>query len=311
MGWRFDDVVTFLSVVEAGGITAAAERLNVSKSVVSKRIGDLENALGAELFGRSTRRIIPNDQGLALYERMRVLVHELDETIEQVSTRTGELRGRLRITVPMTFGTRYLGPTLAAFARNHPNLELALDLDDRVIDLVGNGYDMAIRIGRLQDSSLIARKFCLSRRIVCCSPAYARARGLPRSIEDLSAHECIDYANVHSRRLWQFAPQAPGGKPRSVITHSRIVANNGEAMRDLAIAGLGLVILPLFIAAEPLREGTLIRALPGATPLPDTIYAVYPSMRHVPRKVRALIDHLIAAFSDAPPWERDIESVAV
>ena len=239
MRWRFDDIVTFLHVVEAGGITAAAERLNVSKSVISKRISDLESTVGAELFRRSTRRIVPNDRGIDLYERMRALVHEFDEAMEQVSTRAGELRGRLRMTAPMTFGTRYLGPVLAAFARNHPNLELALDLDDRVIDLVGNGYDMAIRIGRLQDSSLIARKLCLSRRIVCCSPAYAQARGLPTSIEDLSAHECIDYANVHSRRLWQFEPQAPGGKPRSVLTHSRIVANNGEAMRDMAIAGTG------------------------------------------------------------------------
>jgi DNA-binding transcriptional LysR family regulator len=211
----------------------------------------------------------------------------------------------------MTFGTRYLGPVLAGFARDHPCLELALDLDDRMLDLVGNGYDMAIRIGRLRDSSLIARKFCLSRRVVCCSPAYAQARGLPTSIEDLSTHDCIDYANVHSRRLWQFEPSTPGGKPRSAITHSRIVANNGEAVRDMALAGLGLATLPLFIIAGPLREGTLIRALPSATPIPDTIYVVYPAMRHVPRKVRALIDHLVAAFTHAPPWERDIEGAVV
>jgi len=195
-------------------------------------------------------------------------------------------------------------------SRDHPSLELALDLDDRFIDLVGNGYDMAIRIGRLRESSLIARKLCLSRRVVCCSPAYAQARGPPTSIEDVSAHECIDYANVHSRRLWQFEPQASGGEPRSVITRSRIVVNNGEAMRDMAIAGLGLAILPLFIAAESLRKGALIRALPGAVPLPDTIHAVYPSARHVPRKVRALIDHLVHVFSDAPPWERDVRDVA-
>jgi DNA-binding transcriptional LysR family regulator len=309
MPWRFDDVVTFLHVVEAGSITAAAERLNVSKSVISKRISDLEAALGAELFRRSIRRVVPNDRGMALYERMRGLVHELDETIEQVSTRAGELRGRLRITAPMTFGTRHLGPVVAAFARRHPDLELALDLDDRVIDLLGNGYDMAVRIGRLRDSSLIARKLCLSRRVVCCSPGYARSRGLPVTVEGLSAHACIDYANVHSRRLWRFEPSTAGGEPRSAIIHSRIVTNNGEAIRDMAIAGLGLAILPLFIAAEPLREGRLIRALPGAALIPDTIYAVYPSTRHVPHKVRALIDHLVKAFTDAPPWEQDIQGV--
>jgi DNA-binding transcriptional LysR family regulator len=311
MRQRFDDIVTFLHVVEAGGITAAAERLNLSKSVISKRISDLEAALGAELFRRSTRRVIPNDRGLALYERMRALVQELDETIEQVSTRAGELRGRLRITAPMTFGTRYLGPALARFARSHPNLELALDLDDRVIDIVSRGYDMAVRIGRLRDSSLIARKLCLSRRVVCCSPAYAELRGLPATIEDLSAHDSIDYANVHSRRLWQFEPSTPGGEPRSAVIHSRIVTNNGEAMRDMAIAGLGLAILPLFIAAEPLREGTLTRALPRATLIPDSIYAVYPATRHVPRKTRALVDHLVEAFAIAPPWERDAAGVVV
>ena len=144
---------------------------------------------------------------------MRALVEEFDSAVEQVSAQTGELRGRLRATAPMSFATMHLGPVLAAFAGRHPELELALDFDDRVADLVGGGYDIAIRIGRLQDSSLVARKLCLSRRIVCCSPGYARRRGLPASIEELSAHPCIDYANVHASRLWQFEPPKAGGKP--------------------------------------------------------------------------------------------------
>lgn len=300
---RFDDVLTFLQVVEAGGITAAAARLNISKSVVSKRISDLERTLGAELFRRSTRRLTPTDRGAAFYEKMRALVAEFDDAVEQAARQTGELRGRLRITAPMSFGTMHLGPVLAAFARSHPELELALDLDDKIIDLVGNGYDMAIRIGRLEDSSLVARKLCLSRRIVCCSPGYAGENGLPASIEDLSAHKCIDYANVHASRLWQFAPSKPSGKPRSVMAHSRVVANNGEIMREMALAGLGLAVLPLFIVHEQLREGTLVNALTAAVPLPDTIYVLYPPTRHVSRRVRALVDHLVAALGDTPPWE--------
>lgn len=303
MKWHFDDVLTFMQVVEAGGITAAAARLNVSKSVVSKRISDLESALGAELFRRSTRRVIATDRGAAFYERMRGLVAEFDNAVEQVSTQAGELRGRLRIAAPMSFGIMHLGPVLAAFAGSHPELELALDLDDKIVDLVCNGYDIAIRIGRLQDSSLVARKLCLSRRIVCCSPGYARERGLAAGIEDLSAHQCIDYANVHASRLWQFEPPKPGGKPHSVMAHSRIVANNGEIMRDMALAGLGLAILPLFIVHEQLREGTLVNALAAAVPLPDTIYALYPPTRHVSRRVRALVDHLVTALGDTPPWE--------
>jgi DNA-binding transcriptional LysR family regulator len=132
---------------------------------------------------------------------------------------------------------------------------------------------------------------------------YARERGLPAGIEDVSAHQCIDYANVHASRLWQFEPSKPGGKPRSVMAHSRIVANNGEIMRDMALAGLGLAILPLFIVHEQLREGTLVNALAAAVPLADTIYTVYPPTRHVSRRVRALVDHLVAGFSNTPPWE--------
>jgi DNA-binding transcriptional LysR family regulator len=302
MKWRFDDMATFLAVVETGGITAAAARLNLSKSVVSKRVADLEAALGAELLRRSARGVVPTDRGAALHDRLRPLLVQLDDAVEQASTQAGALRGRLRMTAPMSFGTMYLGPVLAAFAGSHPELELALDLDDRIIDLVCNGYDMAIRIGRLEDSSLVARKLCPSRRVVCCSPAYARENGLPARIEDLAAHQCIDYANVHAGRLWRFESSRPGAAPRSVMAHSRIVANNGEMMRDMALAGLGLAILPLFIIHEQLREGTLVDALAAAAPLPDTIYAVYPPTRHVSRRVRAMVDYLVAAFGDKPPW---------
>lgn len=300
---HFDGVLTFLAVVEAGGITAAAARLNLSKSVVSKRIGDLENGLGIALFRRSTRRVVPTDRGVAFYEKMRALVAEFDTAVEEASLQTGGLRGRLRITAPMSFGTMHLGPVLAAFAQSHPELELALDLDDRIVDLGGEGYDMAVRIGRLQDSSLITRKLCQSRRIVCCSPDYAREKGLPASIAGLSAHQCIDYAHVQAGRLWQFEPSKPGGKPRAVTVRSRVTANNGEIMRDMALAGLGLAILPLFIVHEQLREGRLVNALAAAVPLADTIYALYPPTRHLSRRVRALIDHLIAALGDRPPWE--------
>jgi DNA-binding transcriptional LysR family regulator len=210
----------------------------------------------------------------------------------------------------MSFGTLHLAPILLEFACRHPALELALDLDDRMLDLVGGGYDLAVRIGRLSDSSLIARRLCTSRRVVCCSPAYARRKGLPASIEELSRHECIDYAYVNANRLWQFEPAEPGEAPRSVVVRSHICANNGEVVRDAAIAGLGLVVLPLFIVADALRQGRLVQALPGVTPIPDTINAVYPPMRHVPLKVRALIEHLVTALAGTPPWEIDLKTLA-
>lgn len=311
MKWRFEDLTTFLSVVEAGGITAAATRLGLSKSVVSKRVTDLEKALGVELLRRSTRRVTPTEQGLALKERMREALRSLDQAVEAATDHQGALSGRLRLTAPMSFGTHYLGGILAEFARLHPGIELAIDLDDRMLDLVHGGYDVAIRIGRLPDSRLIARRLCVSPRIVCCSPAYAHEKGLPGTIEDISKHAGVEYANTSASRLWQFASSAPGNRPLLVTPRSRISANNGEVVRDAAIAGLGLAILPLFIVVDALRNGKLMHVLPDQEPLPDTIYAVYPPVRHLPRRVRAFIDHLAAALAHAPPWATPTDETGI
>lgn len=304
MAWRFDDVQTFLKVVEAGGVTAAAAELKLSKSVVSKRVSDLEDALGVALLRRSTRSVSPTEQGLLFYEQMREALRLIERAVEGAMDRAGSLKGRLHITAPMSFATLHLGPMLADFAGLHPGLEFAVDLDDRMIDLVAGGHDLAIRIGRLPDSSLIARKLCQSRRVVCCSPDYARQKSLPKSIAEIAEHDCIDYANAHASQLWQFLPIAPDIRPRTVATHSRVIANNGEVMRDFAIAGLGLAILPLFIVADAIRAGRLIHVLPQDNPLPDTIYAVYPPTRHVPLRVRALVDYLGQRLANAAPWER-------
>jgi DNA-binding transcriptional LysR family regulator len=308
MRWRFDDLSTFLTVVEAGGISAAARKLNLSKSLISKRVSDLEADLGVQLLQRSTRVVRPTPDGEALIERMGSLVRDMGEAVEQVASGGGRLTGRLRIAVPMTFGTMYLAPILASFAAANPALALAIDLDDRMIDLLRGGYDAAIRIGTLADSSLIQRRLCTVPRLVVCSPAYRTARGLPKDIADLANHACIDYANVHTSQLWQFAPARPGGRPRAVTLASRIVANNGEVMREMAIAGLGLATLPLFICAQALRDGRLIEAMPGVRPAAAAIHAVYPQTPlksgGPSTKVRAFIDHMVTAFADGAPWER-------
>lgn len=304
MKWRFDDLSTFLTVVEAGGITAAAERLNLSKSVVSKRVSDLEAALDVQLLHRSSRALRPSEAGAALYDRMRPLIHEMGVTAERISSRDGSLTGRLRITAPMSFGTMRLSPIVADFAKANPELELAIDLDDRFVDLVRGGYDVGIRIGNLADSSMISRKLCEEQRVVLCSPAYRDARGLPKDVADLANHACIDYAHVHTSQLWQFAPGKPGGKARSVVLNSRIVVNNGEMMRDLAIAGLGVVVMPMFLVADALRDGRLIEALSDARPQPYAIHAIYPPTSRPSAKVRAFIDHLVRAFKGGSPWMR-------
>ncbi len=303
MKWRFDDLLTFLDVIETGSITATAARLNLSKSVVSKRISDLEAGLGIELFQRTPRKLLPSANALDFVERIRPLVRDIMEAADTAATRNSAIRGTLRIAAPMTFGTMYLGRMIADFARQYPDLEIALELDDRMIDLARGGYDVGIRIGILRDSSLIARKLCKDARIICCSPDFAATHGLPETLSALSGFSCIDYSNVNTSQLWQFENPANAGDPIAIPMHGRIVANNGEAMRDMAIAGLGLVLLPMFIASEPLRAGTLIPVLPDAKPLPYTIYAVYPPTRHVSAKVRAFVDHIVRQIGSQPIWQ--------
>lgn len=307
MRYRLDDIATFLQVVDSGSISAAARQLNLSKSVVSKRITDLEAALGGALLQRSTRQVQPTDRGLAFYERGRSILQQLDEAAEEVAESDGDLRGSLRITAPMSFGTLYLGPVLFDFARRHPRLALALDLDDRMVDLVGQGYDLAIRITRPRDSALIARRLAISRRVVCASPDYAAAAGLPRTLAELPQHEAIGFAGTPATWLWQFEPFAAGGPPRSVAMRSRITVNNGEAGRDAAIAGLGLVVLPTFIVADALRDGRLVRVVLEAEPTADIVHALYPQTRHLSRRVRALVDHLgRVCGEERAPWDRDL-----
>ena len=256
--WRFDDIVTFMRVVESGSVTAAATRLNVSKSVISKRISDLETALDVALFHRSTRNVRPTDTACLFYEKVVPIIQEIEETTERISDRSETLKGQLQLTVPTTFGTMFLGPMIAEFAMRHPDLELTVDYEDRLIDLIHSNYDLGIRIGNLKDSSLKARKLCNCVRIVCCSQVYAERHGLPGGLADLERHTCIDYAYARAADYWQFETESGDERRAPLMMRRRIVANNGEAMRDMAIAGLGLVLLPEFLAAAPLREGRLI-----------------------------------------------------
>lgn len=304
MRYRLDDIDAFLHVVETGSISAAATQLNLSKSVVSKRVADLEQALGVALLHRSTHGVTPTDEGDSFYVRGRAIMQQLDEAAEEVSATDGELSGSLRISAPMSFGTLYLGPLLASFLQHHPRLDAVLDLDDRVVDLQSNSYDLAIRVAHLPDSSLVARRLCVTRRIVCCSPGYAERAGLPASVDDIMNHDCIGYANVRSSQVWRFEPARPGDEPRSLTVRSRIVANNGEIMRDMAVGGLGLAVLPAFIAAGALADGRLIDAMPATRPTPIPIHAVYAKARQPSKKIKAVVAHLQAALDGDPPWER-------
>jgi len=190
MRYKLEDILTFLTVIEAGGLTAAARRLGVAKSVASKRISDLEGALGATLLRRSARGVVPTDAGAAFYGRARDILAELDDAAASAAG-AGELSGLMRVTGPLSFGTLHLAPVLVDFLARHPRVELALHLNDRVVDIIREGYDLAVRIGRLKDSSLVAKKLAECKRVLCCSPAYARHAGLPSTLDELKGHACI------------------------------------------------------------------------------------------------------------------------
>ncbi|MBS0375747.1 MAG: LysR family transcriptional regulator [Proteobacteria bacterium] len=303
MPLRLDDIAAFTAVIETGSVSAAARRLGVAKSVVSKRVAELERELGATLLKRTPRSVVPNERGRTFYDRARAILAALDEATTAVQDPDGELRGLLRIAAPMTFGTMYLGGLLWPLLRSHPALEVAIDLDDRVVDLLGSGYDLGIRIGPLADSSLIGRKLADMPRVLCASPAYLERAGSPASLDELPRHDCIGYAHLAAGQVWSFQPARGSTEPRSVRVQSRFVANNGELMRGAAIAGLGLVLLPEFIVAQALRDGELVRVLPGCRPLPSAMHALYPRDRQGSPRVRAVVEQLLAALRPRPPWE--------
>lgn len=300
MRWTIDEIRTFLDVMDAGTVSAAAARANLSKSVVSKRIADLELALGAALFRRHAGRITPTQTAEELASRLRPALAEMTQAVESAAWGMAGLRGTLAITAPMSFGTRVLGPVLARFARRHPELEFVIDYDDRIVDLVRGRFDLALRIGQLPDSGLMARKLCEDPRVLCASPGYLARHGAPADLAALATHTAIGYLNVQSAHLWQFVDADAGMV--GVPMRSRITANNGEVMRDMAIAGLGLTLLPLFLVHEALADGRLVRIAGHLTPAPLPIAAVWPPARPMPMKLRAIVDHLADAFSGPAPW---------
>ncbi|HWL82413.1 MAG TPA: LysR family transcriptional regulator [Roseomonas sp.] len=302
-------LATFVQVVDSGTITAAAARLGLAKSVVSKRVALLETQLSAKLLHRAPRRVTPTETGALLYERARALLGQLDTVADEVMARSGALQGLIRLAAPLSFGIRYLGPLIAAFMRRYEGIEVMLDLDDRHVDLFSGGYDLALRSGRLGDSELRARRLGTSRRALCCSPDYAARHGLPESLEALAAHSCLGYANAAAGHLWRFAPAGDtAGEPRSLVLRGRMTANSGEALLDAARAGIGLVVLPTFLVADAVRAGDLLPLrIPGWEPVPDTIQLVYPPTPAMPLKVRALIEHLAGTIHEPFAWDEPFQ----
>ncbi|WP_434666771.1 LysR family transcriptional regulator [Paraburkholderia sp. A3BS-1L] len=296
------DIQAFLMVVDQQSITGAARRLNLSKSVVSKRISDLERHLGTQLLMRSTRNVMPTDAGLIFYEAAQEATRRLNAVAETLSEHTNGLCGELRITAPVSLTQLWLGDVIADFAGQHPNLHLVLELDDRIVNIEAERFDLAIRVARLPDSALIARRIGVSSRVLVCSPEYARKHGVPASLDELASRRCLCYSNAPPSQTWSFRASATRGKPRTLSPPSAFASNNGEALRDAAVRGVGPAIVPAFIVGKDLMEGRLIRLLPDEQPEDDFIYAVYPRSPFTSRKLRAFIEHMRIALL-ASPWD--------
>ena len=297
---RVGDIALFLQVLDLGSISAAARQMDLSVAVASQRIRRLEAALGVRLLHRTTRRLHPTPEGLALARDGRALVEELSLLGERLRQGGGEVAGTLRVTAPASFGRQYIAPLMAGFLAAHPGLRVSLDLDDRVVDLVGAGYDLAIRIGRLDDSSLVSRQLVSNERVLCASPDYLRRHGEPRDPGALAGHDCLLLTGRDGRReSWRLT--GPGGVPLQVRVRGRFESNYGEALREAAVAGLGIAQHSVWHVHRDLAEGRLRVVLPGYPPPPSGIHAVMPGRTLVPPRVRAFIEHLSAHFAD-PPW---------
>jgi len=296
---ELEELRTFVEVIESGGLNRAAARLGVSKSIISRRITRLETDLGTRLLSRSTRGIIPTEAGIEFKVRCDRILAELDEARDAVAQQGRFVRGRLRLSAPLAFGVRHLVPVLADLASAHPDLEIDVSYTDRVVDLIGERFDAAVRIGALRDSSLVVRRIAPVHAVLVASPDYLARRGRPRTPQDLVGHECLIYTGSLVPE-WQFL----SGKRRiSIRPEGRLRSDSGEAILQWAIAGIGIADSPSFLVSDAIESGALEPLLLNH-PRPEYgIHIVRPPGSHVPGKVRVLIDTLVERFGGTPDWD--------
>ncbi|MEY4551579.1 MAG: hypothetical protein RL685_7774 [Pseudomonadota bacterium] len=288
-----DDVaalVIFARVLQQRSFTRAARDLNTSTSAVSKRIARLEARLGASLLTRTTRHVVPTEAGLALYERCLRILREVEDAELLVADLHGAPRGLLRVSAPVYFGELHIAPLIAGLARLHPELRIELSLSDRFVDVTAEGFDLAVRIGPLSGATLNVRKLVQDPLVACAAPAYLERRGTPQHPQDLLEHDCLRYTLASNKGRWRFADES--GEALHVPVMGPFDSDHSGALREAAIAGLGIVYLPQFYLAEALKRGALLRVLTSFAPPPIDIQAVYPSQQRLPPKTRACVDFL-------------------
>lgn len=296
---RAHEMLVFCTVVEKGSFVGAAEPLAMSKAAISRYVSALEERLGARLLHRTTRRLSLTDAGRQFYEQSKDVLALMDEAEEAVSSTAPEASGSLRVNAPVSFGVLHLAPLWADFMRAYPKVLLDVSLNDRIVDLVEEGFDVAIRIARMENSSLVSRRLASTRLIICAAPSYLALNTPIQTVEDIATHGVIAYTHLSTGSDWVL--QGPAGKV-TVRTRSVVRCNNGDTCRSIALAGGGVSIQPSFMVADDIREGRLVEVLPEYRSLELGIYAVYPTRKHLAGKVRALTSFLVERFA-VPSWD--------
>lgn len=301
---NLSDLALFVRVAERGAISAAARDLDLSPALASQRLQRLERALGARLFHRTTRRLSLTAEGEALRERAQGLLDEFDALAQRLRRGREAIAGPLRITMSSSFGRRYVSPLLPRFLARHPEVTIYAHLSDQVVDLVEQGMDLAIRIGELADSTLVARRLAVNRRVLCAAPKYLERAGVPKTPADLERHNCL--LMIGQKGRWdRWRLEGPQG-PVTVTVRGNLESNLGEILRDAAIAGAGICMHSTWNVGDELRAGRLVRVLPRYRLRDTAISAVLPQRRYVPARTEAFIAFLRDAFGDPPVWERGL-----
>lgn len=288
----------FVRVVELGSITSGGRDLRLSPAVASNRIKDLETRFGVRLLNRTTRKLSMTDAGRAFYERVRPILAEVADLELSLQAEGQAPSGRLRVSAPVSFGILHLGPAIAEYLLRYPDVIIDLDLNDRVVDLVEDGYDVAVRIGPLQDSSLVARPLAPQQLLVCAAPAYLARHGVPQTPDDLKQHRCLHYAYASTGNEWHFEKD---GVTHLVRVNAALRANNGDVLRTAALAGHGVILQPEFLVGEDVRAGRLTALLQDYAHTPISMYAAYPHRRFLSPKVRSFVEHLEERFGSRAP----------
>ena len=302
---RFENMGAFIRVVEAGSISGAADRLGVAKSAVSRRLKELEEHLGVELFHRTTRKMNLTDTGRAFYHQSVRILEDVLEAELATSQAHGTLKGSLKIALPSTFGLMHMGPAINEFSQAHPQIEFDLDFNDREVDLIQEGFDLAIRIANLPDSSLIARRLAPVQRVMCASPSYLERMGTPQTPDELIEHQCLVYSLIRDIEYWHLM-DSNGREIRTKI-HPYLKASMGDFLKDAAVEGRGIILVPSFLVYKEIERGTLIPVLKDYKIPQVAAYAIYPQTRHLSQRVRAFVNFLVKRFEGTPYWDEYLQ----